>query len=180
MTKAVLFASHRMTADAQTKLGASILKRGTSLQNDIHRLAVAVALDTLHTDLGGNLNIDKVPLVITSMSAGMPRNKIVNWFAVHTNVRIAVSGGGKTVEVSLLKPGMEGHRELTEENVNTFINEPYWMTTPEEDVSFLDVDKMIGAAIKKLSAAIKDGKVANKDDATKKLAALQRLAPAKA
>lgn len=174
-----MFDTHRLTADAQAKLGASILKRGTSLQADIHKLSVAVMLDTLHRGLGGNENIDKVPLVITSMSAGMPRNKVVNWFAVHTNVRIAVSGGGKNIEVKLLKPGMDGHRELTTADIEKAIAEPYWLTTPEEDVAMLDVDKVIYAAMAKVKKAIAEGKVANKDDATKKLASLQRLVPAK-
>lgn len=179
MTKTVLFATHRMSADAFKAAVKSINTRGKKLQEDIHRAAVAAMLFSLHESLGGNLNGTPALQLCQGLTTGMPRNKVINWFTTFTNLRITVTGGGKTWAVTMLKPGEDGHKELTEADVEAAIKCAYWDNDPEQDVPPMDIDAAIAALIKKATTAIKDGKVKNPERAAQQLAALNKLAPAK-
>lgn len=172
-----MFDTYRMTKETFASAVKSINTRGKKLQDDIHRAAVAAMLFSLHRGLQGNENATPALQLCQGLTAGLPRNKVINWFTTFTNVRITVTNGGKTWAATLLKPGEEGHKELTEADIKAAIDCPYWDNDPEVDVPPMDLDAAIAALIKKATTAIKDGKVKNPERAEKQLASLQRLAP---
>lgn len=172
------FASYRMTTAAFGAAVKSINTRGKKLQADIHSACVAAMLFSLHQDLGGDLNATPALQLCQNLPAGLPRNKIVNWFATFTNVRITVSNGGKTWEVKNLAPSDDNFKALTEADIQIAIDTPYWDAEPEKDIAPLDLDKAIAALIKKAKTAVADGKVTNPEKAKQQLAALAKLAPA--
>lgn len=183
-----MFDTHRMTAAAFTSAVKSIHTRGNKLQADIHKACVAALLFSLPTaaaakgeDLPlGDLNATPALQLAQGLSAGMPRNKVINWFATFTNVRITVTGGGKTWAASMLKPGEDGFKQLTAEDVQAAIKCPYWDNDPEVDVPPMDLDKAIAALLKKAKTAAKDGKLSNPEKAARQMLALEKLAPAAA
>lgn len=174
-----MFDKHRMTSAAFAAAVKSINTRGKKLQQDVHAACVAALLFALPENQGGNLNSTPAMQLCQNLPAGLPRNKLVNWFVTFTNIRITVSNGGKTWAVKLLVPGDDGFRHFTDEDIQAAIDTPYWDNEPEKDIAPLDMDKMIAALIKKATTAIADGKVTNPDKAKTQLAALKKLAPAK-
>lgn len=172
-----MFDTYRMTKETFAAAVKSINTRGKKLQDDIHRAAIAAALFSLHESLGGKLNATPALQLCQNLTAGMPRNKVINWFTTFTNVRITVTGGGKTWAAKMLVPGDDGHKELTPEDVEAFIKCAYWDNDPEADLPPMDIDAAIAALIKKATTAIKDGKVKNPERAAVQLKALEKLAP---
>lgn len=171
------FNAHKMTAPVFAAAVKSINLRGKALQRDIHKAAVAAMIFSLPEKQGGNLNATPSLQLCQGLTAGMPRNKVINWFTTFTNIRITVTNGGKTWQASMLKPGEDGFKALKDEDIQAAIDCPYWDNDPEADVPPLDIDKAIAALIKKATTAIKDGKVTNPERAALQLAALTKLAP---
>lgn len=180
------FATYRLSPEKVKSGTRSIATRSANLANDIHRLAVAIMLNTLpmadkveEGTPSGHQNAAQVLPFLQGLAAGMPRNKVIGWFAEHSNVRVTVSDGGKKWACKLLSPKDKEYRVLTTEQVETAIKNPYWTGMGQErDIDTLDADKLLANLIKRLSKAVDEGKVKDPVRAAAQLAGIRKLTSA--
>ena len=181
------YAANIMTTAALKTATSSIKTRGSNLTRDIHKAAVGALIVSLPDDMGGHLNATPALQLVQALAPGLPRNKVIAWFAEYSNIRITVAkdkeGGGFKWGCKNLSPTLKGgepnpeYKAITEADVMAAIAKPYWDLNPEHDIKEVDVAALIANALKRIDAADKNGKLKADPANAIRIEALRKLVP---
>jgi hypothetical protein len=174
------YAANIMTTAALKAATTSIKTRGNNLTASIHKAAVGALIMSLPNDMDGHLNATPALQLVQALAAGLPRNKVIAWFAEYSNIRITVSkgkDGSMTWGCKNLSPTHAEYKAITEADVMTAIAKPYWDLNPEHDVKEVDVAALIANALKRIDAANKNGKLKADPANAIRIEALRKLVP---
>lgn len=174
------YAANIMTTAALKSATTSIKTRGNNLTKDIHAAAVGALIMALPSDMGGHLNATPALQLVQALAAGLPRNKVIAWFAEFSNIRITVSkgkDGAMTWGCKNLSPTHDEYQAITEADVLAAIATPYWDLNPEANITEVDVVALIHAVLKKVAKADADGKLKADPANSIRIEALRKLVP---
>lgn len=174
------YAANIMTTAALKTATSSIKTRGSNLTRDIHKAAVGALIMSLSTDMGGHLNATPALQLAQALAAGLPRNKVIAWFAEFSNIRITVSkakDGSMAWGCKNLSPTHAEYKAITEADVMAAIATPYWDLNPEPDMKEVDVTALINALLKKVAKAEADGKLKADPANAIRIEGLRKLVP---
>lgn len=166
-------ATYKMTTAAYKSAVSSIKTRSANVTKDIHRACVAAMLFS-----ADDKNATPALQLVQALSAGMPRNKVINWFHHFTNVRITAAkqkDGSFAWTVKNLSPDHEEFTDMTEAQRAEAIKKAYWDLQPETDIKEVDIQALLSNVLKRVNAAKAAGKLKVNPANDQRIAALAAM-----